>query len=40
MVTNKSKRYFFRDSYMLCLCWMHWFVSHLIYLSLTKLTMQ
>jgi len=40
MVTNESKIYFFRDSYTLRLCWMHWFVSHLIYLSLTKPTMQ
>jgi len=40
MVTNRSKRYLFRDSYTLCLCWMHWFVSHLIYLSLTKPSMQ
>jgi len=40
MVTNKSKLYFFRYSSTLCLCWMHWFVSHLIYLSLTKPTMQ
>jgi len=40
MVTNKSKRYFFLDSYTSCLCWMHWFVSHLIYLSLPKPTMQ
>jgi len=39
-VTNKSKRYFFLDSYTLCLCWMHWFVSHLIHLSLAKPTMQ
>ena len=39
MVTNKSKIYFFVDSYTFCLCWMHWFVSHLIYLSLSKLTM-
>jgi len=23
MVTNKSKRYFFLDSYTLFLCWMH-----------------
>jgi len=23
MVTNKSERYFFLDSYALCLCWMH-----------------
>jgi len=38
MVTNRSKWYLFRDSYTLC--WMHWFVSHLIYLSLTKPTMQ
>ena len=37
---NKFKRYIFRDSYSLRLCWMHWFVSHLIYLSLTKPTMQ
>jgi len=27
MVTKKSKRYFFRDSYTLCSCWMRWFVS-------------
>ena len=40
MVTKKSKRYFFRDSYTLCLCWMHWFLSHLIYFSLTIPTMQ
>jgi len=40
MVTNKSKRDFFIDSYTLCLCWMQWFVSRLIYLSLTKPTMQ
>jgi len=33
MVTNKSKKYFFVDSYTLCLSWMHWFVSHLTYLS-------
>ena len=32
--------FFPRNSYTLCLCWMHWFVSHLIYLSLTKPTMQ
>ena len=30
---NKSKIYFFLDSYTLCLYWMHWFVSHLVYLS-------
>ena len=40
MVTNKSKRYFFLPSYTLCLCWMHWFVSHLIYFCLTKPIMQ
>jgi len=40
MVTNRSKQYLFHDSYTLCLRWMHWFVSHLIYLSLTKPTMQ
>ena len=40
MVTNKSKIYFFLDSYKLCLCGMHWFVSHPIHLSLTKPTMQ
>ena len=40
MVINRSKRYFFRDSYTLCLCWMRWFVRHLIYLSLTKPTIQ
>jgi len=28
MVTNKSERYFFLDSYTLCLCCKHWFVSH------------
>jgi len=28
---DKSKIYFFLDSYTLCLCWMHWFMSHLIY---------
>ena len=39
MVTNKSKR-FFLHSYTLCLCRMHQFVSHLIYLTLTKTTMQ
>jgi len=26
MVTNKSKRCFFLDTYTLCLCWKHWFV--------------
>jgi len=25
--------------FMQCLWWIHWFVSHLIYLSLTKPTM-
>jgi len=40
MVTNKCKRYFFFDSYTLFLWWMRWFVSHLIYLNLTKPTMQ
>jgi len=40
MVTNKSKRNFSIDSYTLCLCWIQWFVSHLIYLGLTKPTMQ
>jgi len=40
MVTNKSKRDFFIDSYTLYLCWMQLFVSHLLYLSLTKPTMQ
>jgi len=34
------KDIFFRDSYTLCLFWMHWFLSHLIYLRLTKPTMQ
>jgi len=24
VVTNKSERYFFLDSYALCLCWMHY----------------
>ena len=38
MVTNKSKRYCFLDSYTLCSCWMHWLASHLIYLNLTKLS--
>jgi len=33
-------KYIFCDSYTLCLCWMHWFVSHVIYLSLTKNIMQ
>jgi len=36
---TKSKD-IFGDSYTLWLCWMHPFVSHLIYLSLTKNIMQ
>jgi len=40
MVTNKSKRCFFLDSHTLCLCWMHWFASHLNCLCLTKPKMQ
>ena len=35
-MTNKSKRYFFLDSHTLCLCWIHWLVSHLIYLSFNQ----
>ena len=31
MVTNKCTSYSFLDSYTVCLCWMHWFVRHLIY---------
>jgi len=38
MVPNKPKIYFYRDSCTLWLCWMHWFVSHLIYI--TKPTIQ
>ena len=37
--TNKKDN-FFHDSYTLCLCWMHWFASRLIYSSLTKPIMQ
>jgi len=33
---QQTQNIFFRDSYTLWLCWMHWFVSHLIYLSLAK----
>jgi len=23
-------KYFFSDSYTLCMCWIHWFASHMI----------
>ena len=36
MATNKSKRNFVLDSYTLCLCWIHCFISHLIYLSFNQ----
>ena len=33
---QQIQKIFFLDSYTLCLCWTHWFVSQLNYLRLTK----